>query len=440
MEATDSQAGTRPAALGDERWRWHAERDRLLAEAHARPYVPVSAPMLAMRVATLAGEDGAEADRAHLSRLCQELGEPAPSQGATWLALEAPGWRLRWERHTEFSTWTFFRAPRGETLFAESALDGVPAEWIAKLPGEVLVACRLELRARRALEAPAELFGSDAVGARLYGDVMSVFTDFSPAADGTTRFLLLGDTGDAGLSGRLVRSLLEIETYRLMALLAFPLAGEASREVKAIETEAGQLAGRLADEADPEQDRDLLARLATLAGHAEALSARTGFRFAAARAYHDIVRDRIATLREERISGLQTIGEFMERRLAPAMRTCDSVAARELSVIDRIARTGQMLNTRVEVASEAASVALLRSMDARALAQLRLQRTVEGLSVAAISYYAVGLLAYLLAGIARIVPGIDPPVVTGLLVLPVVLTVWLLLRALRRRLEAEPAD
>lgn len=420
------------------RWRFHPDRDRLLAEAHARPYVPLAAPMLAERLATLSGGGGAEGDRAHMAALCREFGEAGPDERATWHALEAPGWRLRWERHTEFSTWTFFRAAGSDALFAESALDAAPPGWLDAMPGEVLVAVRLELRPGGTVEAPLSFFGADAAGASLYDDALCVFTDFRADANGDTRFLLIDNKGDEGLAGRVVRSVLEIETYRLMALLAFPLAGEAGKEVALIENEASVLASQLASDADPEKDRDLLARLATLAGRAEALSARIGFRFGAGRAYHDIVRDRILNLREDHIAGLQTLGEFMERRLAPAMRTCDSVAARELAVIERIARTGQMLNTRVQVAAEASSVALLGSMDRRSEAQLRLQKTVEGLSVAAISYYAVGLLLYLLQALATVVPGLNPTAMTGLLVIPVVLTVWLLLRSLRRTIGLEP--
>jgi uncharacterized membrane-anchored protein len=142
--------------------------------------------------------------------------------------------------------------------------------------------------------------------------------------------------------------------------------------------------------------------------------------------------DRLAAMREEREDGLQMLAEFMERRLAPAMRTCASVARRENAVIERIARTGEMLSIRVQVASEAASVALLKSMDKRASDQLQLQRTVEGLSVAAISYYIVGLLLYFVKGLEKSVPGLDPTKTVGLAAPIVVALVWLVLHRLRR--------
>ena len=203
---------------------------------------------------------------------------------------------------------------------------------------------------------------------------------------------------------------------------------------------ASELAAQLSHDTGVDDDRRLLGRLVVLAGEAEALNARTSFRFGAGRAYHDIVRDRVAALREAPIAGLQTLGTFMERRLAPAMRTCDTVAARERDAIDRIARTGQMLATRVGVAAETTNAGLLASMDRRAQLQLRLQRLVEGLSVAAISYYLLSLAGYMFKGMEHARPGFDATLATGILAPLLVLTVWLGMRRLRHRLEAEHRD
>lgn len=419
------------------RWRDHPLRGRLLAEAHARPPAPLDTPMLATRLATLAPEASAARDRAHMAALCDRLGHAPPAEVASWCALDAGEWHMRWERHTEFSTWTFFAAPHSTAPLNETALDRVPRDWLAALPGDVLVATALEARPHAALGDPLARLPADTVGARVADGAASVYTDFRAGADGFTRVLLLTESDDPALNGRLVQSLLEIETYRLTALLAFPLAGEAGAEVGRIEREAAALAGELAGTSDPDNDRALLGRLAALAGEAEALSARTAFRFAAGRAYHEIVRERVGGLREERVATLLTLGGFMERRLAPAMRTCDSVAERERAAIERIARTGELLNTRVQVAAEAASVALLASMDRRAKAQLRLQRTVEGLSVAAISYYAVSLLLYPLKAVEKARPGFDATLAAGLIAPLVVLLIWLLMRRLKASLDAE---
>jgi uncharacterized membrane-anchored protein len=408
---------------------WHGDRDRLLSEAHARPSTPLDAPMIAVRLANVSGQEAAEADRAHMALLCRICGETEPNSRARWWAVAGDGWSLRWERHTEFSSWTLFAPYR-------SGLSCLPAAWLAKFPPDVLVATMLEMRRDDSgQEAAPSASDGVMIGARVLEAAARVFTDFRPDEAGITHFRVLLRSRDAALAGRLALILLEIETYRLMAMLAFPLAGEAAAVLRAIETEAGVLASRLAAEEGVEADRALLARLITLSGEAETLSARTTFRFGAANAYHDLVRDRVGSLREEEIEGLQTIAEFMERRLAPAMRTCNSVAERERAVIARIARAGAMLDTRIKVADEATSAELLTSMNARADASLRLQRTVEGLSVAAISYYAIALLSYPLKGLEHSIEGFDATTALALLAPVVALAVWLTLRSVRRHIE-----
>ena len=329
-------------------WRYHPARDQLLAEAHARPFTPLNAPMLATRIATLSGQEGAASDHAHMTALCRSLGRSEPGPDARWCVLDAGKWQ-------------------------------------------------------------------------------------SADPDRMTSYLLVMSRNDDQLGGRLALSLLEIETYRLMALLAFPLAGEATELLTRIEAEAGHLASQLSQTADADADRALLARLASLAGETEALSARTSFRFGAATAYHEIVLDRIETIQEIRIAGLQTLGEFMERRLASAMRTCDTMARRQQAAIERIARTKQMLNTRVEVATEATNVKLLESMDKRAKTQLRLQSAAEGFSVFAIAYYALSLASYPLKAIEKAVPGFDAMLAGGALAPILLIIAYTTLRRFRSR-------
>ena len=66
--------------------------------------------------------------------------------------------------------------------------------------------------------------------------------------------------------------------------------------------------------------------------------------------------------------------------------------------------------------------------------QLRLQRTVEGLSVVAISYYAVSLVGYTLYPMAQ-ATGITKGTLTALVTLPVVAFVWWAIRRLRAKVE-----
>lgn len=411
---------------------FHEQRPALLAEVHARPSTPVDVPALVTRIAALSGQGQDEADRAHMARLCHELGQQAPESGMRWCALDAGSWQLRWERHSEFSSWTFVR--NGSD--AGDALRGVPPEWLAAIPGPILVLTTLAA-APATGDGPPPDVPHDGIGVTLLDGAAWLTTDLRADAAGMTHFRLDMHDPDPALAGRLALAVIEIETYRLMALLAFPVAGEAAGQLRQLEAEAEALAARLADDLGVEDDRALLTRLVALSGRMEALGARTNFRFAAGRAYHSIVLDRIASLQEAALPGLQTIGGFMERRLAPAMRTCTSVAERERAALARIARAGQMLNTRIELVTQAINAELLDSMNRRALAQLRLQRTVEGLSVAAISYYVLALLSYVFQAAAKRWPDFDPTLAAALAAPLLVALVWLATSRLRRRIDSD---
>ena len=236
----------------------------------------------------------------------------------------------------------FRPAPAGEPgAFDATALDVVPQDWLAALPGEVLAAAHIAL-----VETPpaASVFAeADLVASEVAGGAVQVFTDFRPGPDGFTRFVLVQEAGGPVMAGRIMQQLFEIETYRLLALLAFPTATASAVEIAQMEGEAADAATQVAQEGGVDADRELLSRLAALAGRAEALAAATGFRFSASRAYHGLVQERIGQLNEHALGGRPTIRQFMERRLEPAMRTAAAAAERQREVIARVARTTQML-------------------------------------------------------------------------------------------------
>ncbi len=414
--------------------REHALRRMLAGEVHARPYEQLAAPVRASHLAVLHGTGDAAAERAWLSELLTEHGCEPPGEGATFLSRELGSIRLRWERHSEFSTYTFLRFDAFDQPFAATALELVPAEWLERMPGEVMTAVHVAVArcAQLGDELAPHFDGNTLVGSKVMGGAAEAWTDFRLHADGFGRALVRDCGLTRGQTGRLVQRLLEIETYRMMALLAFPVARHANGEMGRMDK---GLAGIVATLADPRQganDRALLDHLTALAAEAEALDAATSFRLSAARAYHAIVGARIGELREDRIPGVQTIAEFMDRRLAPAMKTCESAAERHLSLARRVSRAGDLLRTRVDIALEEKNRDLLRSMDRRAKVQLRLQETVEGLSVVAISYYLLGLVGYAGKGLKAAGLPVDSDVL-ALAALPVIVgAVWLAVRRLRR--------
>ncbi len=424
----------------------HPDRETVVNELHARPFADVRPPIRVSHLAFLSGEEGVDHDREHVAALCVRLGVVPPAAGAKHHLADFGPVAVKWERHTEFSSYTFFRSGDFTDPFADPALTAVPADWLAATPGQLLVAVHLAL-------APAgteglhdrrltELCGSDRyAGAVVVEGAAAVWTDFRLHSDGFVRILAQDRGLNERQAGRLVQRLLEIETYRTVALLAFPLALRLWPRLRALEGRLTELACRIAEIRDLEGERALLDELARLDAEATRLVAENSYRFAAARAYHDIVQRRLAELREVRIEGLQTLGEFMDRRLLPAMETCRSIDRRLAALLEQAAHAGNLLRTAVDVALEAQSRDILHSVDHRARLQLRLQQTVEGLSVVAISYYLLGLLGYLVKGLGSIGFDLDSGLLMALGVIIVIPVVWVGVRHLRHALASSaPAE
>ena len=430
-------------------------RAALNNEVHARPFAALSAPERISHLAVLYGERGAEADRLHLAGLCDSRGVAPPPQDATHFAAEFGAFRLKWERHSEFATYTFLRAgplsgplsgPLGDDPFADPAIARVPQDWLQAMPGAVLVAVHLALLpVDRSADKSADdatlvaraLAPDTTAGSLIASGGAMAWTDFRLHEDGFGRILVRDVRLTPAQAGRMLQRLLEIETYRMMALLALPAAREYAPAIDRIGEQLASLTSDLARVRGLDDERKLLDLLVQLSAEAERIAAATTYRFGAGRAYYALVRRRIEELREQRVEGLQSVGEFMDRRLAPAMRTCESVGERLEGIAERLARVGALLRARVDVALEAQNRDLLASMDRRARLQLRLQQTVEGLSVAAITYYVVGLVAYLAKAAKSAGLPVDPDLAAGLAILPVAASVWLAVRRLRRRLKGE---
>lgn len=412
------------------------QRRVLHDEVHARPPARLATPEHVTHLALRLSSTGREREAQCIAALAQALGAPAPAAGASYAWLEGRDVRVKWERHTEFTSLTFFRRMPGHALPGATALDAVPRGFVASLPGTTLVACHVELRRGDPEDGAAVVasFGdTSVVGATLGDGAASAYTDFRIGADGFSRFVVLDHALGARQAGRYVQRLCEIETYRMMALLAFPLAREVAAAMTEAEERLARIMGRMVDVADSDAPR-LLDDLTRLAAEVERGEAASRFRFGAAAAYHRLVRQRIAELRESRLPGVQTVQEFMDRRLAPAMATCESVSGRQADLSARIARASQLLRTRVDVALERQNQHLLASMDRRAKLQLRLQQTVEGLSIAAITYYGAGLVGYVAKAGKTLGLPLSPDVAAGAAVPLIAVALWLALRRLRRTL------
>ena len=417
----------------------HPDRLRLADEVHARPPEPLEAPSRASYVAVLVDPADRTREFEHLVALFRGAGAEPPPDGITQYAAWLGPVRVKWERHGEFSSYTFIARGLSPQPFSEPPSSLLPEGWLQAIPGQTIVAAHAKLVTLETeapdLAAIGELFeGQIVVGAGVGEGAGCAFTDFRLHEDGCTRFVLMDRSFTPRQAGRMLQRLFEIEAYRMLALLALPIARRQSPRIVAIESELSALTQGIAREDGREEE--LLQRLTALAAEVEREIAASQFRFGATRAYADLVRTRISELREVRIAGIQPIDEFMARRFMPAVATCQTVSQRLHDLSERVSQASSLLATRVGIARERQNQALLASMDRRAKLQLRLQQTVEGLSVAAIVYYMAGLIGYLAKGAKAAGAKLDPEITVGVAIPLIAGAFYLLIRRAKRRISA----
>ncbi|MBB94392.1 MAG: hypothetical protein CML68_07310 [Rhodobacteraceae bacterium] len=420
----------------------HPLRYALANELHARPFPSLATPSSAIFLAIKQPAEAVARDRAldleHLTELLDRHGAAHPQPGATHFSAQIGRYWLKWEQHTEFVTYTAFCDGVRDRPFDPTEFEVFPDDWLARAPGQRLTSALVRIEAAdseaQIIADLDEWFVPESTVISQVSDAgATVASDFRIDPAGHMR-LAVFTAPEAGQRrvGRTVQRLLEIETYKTMSLLGFTRARSLSGRIGELDTRLTEVMIEMTEEAKP---ADLiLTELLAISSELETMAARTSFRFGATEAYRAIVSERVTALREGRFKGRPTFGEFMVRRFEPAMRTVSSTEARLQRLADRAIRAGDLLRTRVDVERSAQNQALLESMDRRADMALRLQHTVEGLSVVAISYYAVSLVSYLLYPLTQ-ATGLSKGELTALITVPVVLAVWLAIRRIRKSLH-----
>ena len=436
----------------------HPQRMTLAAEAHSRPFLQLDAPESVTHLALYADVDGTpDWHLRKLIELCGCFGVAGPAADAKYFYHDFGRFRLKWECHTEFATFTFAMRHTDSVPLAQAfermPLMHIPQQWLHGLDGKILVAAHVVLdKSSHASDPGASEIRAVFEGLSLAASVVlqdaEVWSDFLIQSDGFSRFVVR----DLGLReqqlGRLVQRVLEIETYRMMALLGLPHAQASAATLNAIEAELARLTAAMVDSDDvvtevlsdasgepDDGERTLLRSITGLAARSEKLAVDNSYRFSASQAYFQLVKARIEELREGRIDGLPTLREFMERRLSPAMSTCSATVRRQAALAERIAHSNDLLRTRVGIVQELQNRKILQSMNARAAQQLRLQQAVEGLSVVAVSYYMVGLCGYAAKAAKSAGLPINADIATGLMVPVIVFVVWMGLRRLHGQIK-----
>jgi uncharacterized membrane-anchored protein len=375
-------------------------------------------------------------DRAALADFCARRGLAPLKAADKQHRVALGGATLRWEQHSEFTTYTWeLPAPAATPFHPAASALATPMAGLPQ-PGPLLVALDLHLLAEKKKKISVErLFDRASLAVAENSDGKALFaTDFQTDPAGFIRILVLDRGLGTERAGALVQRVVELETYRTLALLGLPEAQRLAPSIGRIESRLAEVTEEMRRTAELVDNHRLLDELVALAAELEAGAAASLFRFGASRAYNEIVQLRLQTIGERKVGGLPTWTSFLARRMAPAMRTCAVTEERQASLSEKLARAANLLRTRVDVEVEQQNRDLLRSMNERTRLQLRLQATVEGLSVAAISYYVVGLFGYLVKAVhdAGRLP-IEPSYATAAFVPVAVLAIWWVVRRIRRR-------
>jgi uncharacterized membrane-anchored protein len=420
----------------------HPMRYKLANELHARPFPSFSAPgtvaYLAIKQPQHAVSRDREQERLDLIALLDRFGTPHPQPGATHFFGDLGRHKLKWEQHTEFVTYTLFSNELSERAFDATVFEAFPKDWLAQLEGVCITSASIRIERRSADEDIAQhlrdWFVPESLAVSYVLDNAAIVAaDFRIDELGHHRIAMFVDpsTGERRI-GRIIQRLCEIETYKTMSMLGFSRARSMQARMSEIDAQLSDLMVKMSNAEIPAEGT--LNSFLHVSAELENMSAQSAFRFGATWAYQAILNQRIEVLREERFMGRQTFYEFMMRRYDPAMRTVKSTETRLSAMADRAMRAGELLRTKVDVERSAQNQAVLKSMDQRADLQLRLQKTVEGLSVVAISYYAVSLVGYVIYPLADMFQ-VTKGMLTAAITLPVVLAVWYLVRRIRAKME-----
>ncbi|MDQ7049717.1 MAG: DUF3422 domain-containing protein [Enterobacterales bacterium] len=418
--------------------KFHPLHLELHQEIHARPYPRIAAPCVISHIAFYHEEKVVEQEYQSINDLAKRYHVNGISPGTHSYFQEFEQFHMRWENHREFSTITIIRPLKKPINTGVSALEMFPEGWLKQFPGEAISAVSL-LISDEFDESMIEdyLAVRPNIASRLIDDQFTVWTSLQLDSQGFTRLfmgknsLIERDKGRMQL-GRVVLKLLEIETYRQMALLGLPLA----KSIAPIASDLGQKCALMLEKmthiSEPDEESALLQELMSIAAEVEKLRASTNYRFAATFAYAELVNSRIKELDQQRVEGKDPLGEFVQRRFMPAIRTCDSVRRQLESLSKRLTRASDLLRTRVDQTIAEQNKKLLESMNRRSHIQLRLQQTVEGLSVAAISYYLISLLKIFLHGINGLFFTFNENIVLTLAAPLVLVTIFIIVRNMKK--------
>ncbi len=411
------------------------------ADLHARPFSVSKVPLRVSQLCFLHQKDSSQFDELlHLKALCSRYSVNPPVDGASCFYQKVGDYEIRWERHTEFSSYTFLIHDSGPSPFECPPIAIVPVDWLEMIPGEIIAAVHIDALNADSIELDRDTLrqyfeGQRLMGSDLHNGEATMLSALRLHNDNFNRILLVNSSLNECQSGRVLRALLEIEAYRNMTLLAFPLAQKVSVKVSSMESQLANLLKKQKDIKSSSEEKEQLAQLSEMAADIAELIASSRYRFDAGSAYYQMVKSRFAELQEREIDELQTFSAFVDRRLSPAYRTVLAAKRRLDDLSSRVDRASDFLRTRIDMAIEAQNQALLQSMDRRAQMQFNLQQTVESLSVVVMTFYVLALCDYLLDALHSVNVTINKSVVIAIMMPMVLASIWLFSRRVKKKIN-----
>jgi|TARA_Y100000294_G_scaffold138093_1_gene131267 uncharacterized membrane-anchored protein len=422
----------------------HALRRKLSDELHARSFHEFEGGGRFIRFIFMT-ESTDETIIEPINRFLKKIDTPQITSKEKFKRVEMASFSLRIERHNEFVTIGFIvKGEKTRTGLAEGAFDPevnetLPFRLIEEIPAKLFHAIWLEIGGKPPKQlTPAKvqniIKGRSGASSLISGGEAQVHFSFDIDSNGFSRSVLFNNAIPASRLGRIVLRMVELETYRMLALLGLPTATQYINQLGQTEQKLSDLTHQLTAHisSGDEEVQELLPELSQMAAKVEQIAADTSYRLAATKAYRDIFLARMDALRTSRLDGHQGLKGFLDRRMMPAMQTCVAFGERLANLSERIARAGSLLRTQTETNIQRQNRDLLASMNRRAKAQLRLQQTIEGLSVAAVTYYGVGLVGHVAKALPLQKWGLDITLFKALAVPLVALLVWMFLRKVRK--------
>lgn len=413
----------------------HPDRSRVITELHLRRMPAIMPPCRVIQLLRTIQPQEREAENGYVQNVPVSFGITQRSERH----LEAQnnnGATLLWERHSEATTATIILPGAAPTPFGMTPEDSAVMQWLVDAPGVVLWATKIlvldDLEAATAVAHSDQFERRDLLSAIVEGGGQ-FWSDFRIHSDGYGRLLVAANGMPASDLGRALQRFQELGNYRNLALLGLLLAQERSGELAVLERELLE-AVHTSAKVD-EDEAATVGRLVAMATSVSRLSAVMAYRLSATAAYTEIVLQRLESLSARPVAGFQSLSDFVERRLLPATRTCASFDERLERLHSSVERATAQLRTRIELRIQTQNSEMLMSMEKSSKRQLQLQQTVEGLSVVAISYYAVGLFAYIAKGADYAWPSWNPTLLTTLATVPIFVMTWAILRARMNRFK-----